>query len=157
MSFVWQYKETFQHHFIFISACTAHVFLCTTSGRKYAPEYDRVFVCLFIFLEVILIQFTESDCMSGRMHDMRAVLFDLWDEPACLWLENSDRKRQMSVWRVWITENERTYLRSIPSRNYFWHIAILIFQTNVCLSFGPSQYSIISEIYEGKQSNIFHL
>lgn len=86
ISIPYLYKEEFQlqHHFIFIPACSVHVFLysMTTQGTKHAPVYGRVFVCLFIFLEVILIQFTESDCMRGKMYDMRAVLFDLWDELA---------------------------------------------------------------------------
>lgn len=80
-----------------------------------------------------------------------------WTSSARLWLENSDSKRQMTVWHVWITENKRMYLRSTPSSNYFRHIAILIFQTNVRLSFVPSQYSIIYEIYGGNKAIFVYL
>lgn len=75
---------------------TPHSLQYIQEGTKHTPEHNRVFMS---FIQGILIQLTLSDCMREEMFDISGLLFDLkgWTRSLLLWLEKSDRKRQMTV------------------------------------------------------------
>lgn len=111
-------EETLQKHTPHSLSLSQYIhtycFLCTcerivTERRiKHTPEHARVFACIFIWVQVILIQLTASDCTKEEMFDMSGLLFDLEGRTGSFtltrkfWLEKTDDC-------LCLSQNERIY------------------------------------------------
>ncbi len=150
-------EETLQKHTPILSQYIhTYCFLCTcerivTERRiKHTPEHARVFACIFIWVQVILIQLTTSDCMREEMFDMSGLLFDFEGRTSSFtltrkfWLEKTDDY-------LCLSQNERIY--SVYHQVMIFIIFFIDFSSNV-LFYLPSN-NIVCDIYGRKLSNIF--